>query len=421
MTEPIADPLSFPAIPAPGAAADVLTQLLRTGAQRLLAQAVEAEVEDWVTRHAPVVDAAGHRQVVRNGHLPQRQLLTPVGPVEVCQPRVHDRRPAEQREKFTSALLPPYLRKTPSLEALIPWLYLKGVSTGDMTDALAALVGPQAAGLSATTVTRLKSQWEQEFRTWAKRDLSQRQYVYLWADGVYFQIRLEDEGHDRQCLLVLLGATADGTKELIAIADGYRESKQSWRELLLDAQARGLSVPPKLATGDGALGFWAALREVFPTCREQRCWVHKAANVLNKLPRHLHAKANRMLQDIWMAATRAEAHRAFALFLETYRAKYPAAVSCLEQDRGVLLSFYDFPAEHWKHLRTTNPIESVFATVRLRHDRTKGNGSRLACLAMVFKLMQEAAKTWRKLDGATCLTDVIAGVIYEDGVRKTAA
>jgi putative transposase len=349
--------------------------------------------------------------------LPQRTILTGVGPLEVTQPRVLDRRPEEAAEVFASKILPPYLRKTKSLDELIPWLYLKGVSTGDFSEALAALVGPQAAGLSASTITRLKSVWEAEHAEWSQRSLEGKQYVYLWADGVHFNIRLEE---DRQCILVLMGATADGKKELIAIVDGQRESEQSWKGLLLDVKARGLVIDPMLATGDGALGFWKALAQVYSNTREQRCWVHKTANVLDKLPKRLQPEAKEKLHAIWMAETRADAGKAFELFLATYQAKYPKATECLIKDREALLAFYDFPAEHWIHLRTTNPIESVFATVRLRHRRTKGSGSRTACLAMVFKLMQSAEKRWRLLNGATLLNDVIAGVQFTNGLKLAA-
>jgi len=392
---------------------DGLTEVLRRGAQRLLAEAIEAEVGEWIDSHAHVTDAAGRRQVVRNGHLPKRSILTGVGPVEVEQPRVLDRR-GEEGEAFSSKILPPYLRKARSLEELIPWLYLKGVSTGDFSEALAALVGPGAEGLSASTITRLKAVWEEEFKEWNERSLAGKQYVYVWADGVHFNIRLEE---DRQCILVLMGATADGRKELIAVADGYRESEQSWKALLLDAKARGLVVGPKLAVADGALGFWKALDQVFPATRAQRCWVHKTANVLDKLPKRIQPGAKDALHQIWMAEKKEHAQAAFDLFLATYEAKYPKACECLAKDRVELLTFYDFPAEHWKHLRTTNPIESTFATVRLRHRRTKGSGSRTACLTMVFKLMQSAAKRWRLLNGSQLLDDVIQGVQFIDGIK----
>lgn len=392
---------------------DALTTILRSGAQRLLAEAVEAEVAEWIDSHAHVTDDAGRRQVVRNGYLPKRSILTGIGSVEVEQPRVLDRRGGEG-EPFSSKILPPYLRKTRSLEELIPWLYLKGVSTGDFSEALSALVGPDAHGLSASTITRLKEGWEGEFQEWTNRSLEGKQYVYLWADGVHFNIRLEE---DRQCILVLMGATADGRKELIAIADGYRESEQSWKALLLDVQARGLTVDPKLATGDGALGFWKALDQVYPATRAQRCWVHKTANVLDKLPKRIQPGAKESIHQIWMAETRKDAEAAFDLFLKTYEAKYQKACECLSKDRAELLTFYDFPAEHWKHLRTTNPIESTFATVRLRHRRTKGSGSRTACLTMVFKLMQSAAKRWRLLNGSQHIADVIQGVQFIDGIK----
>ena len=397
---------------------DVLGEVLRQGAQKLLAQAVNAEVADWIQRHAHLRDDAGHRQVVRNGALPARTITTGVGPVEVKQPRVHDRRSPEEREKFTSTILPPYLRKTKSIEELIPWLYLKGVSTGDFSEALAALLGPDAPGLSASTVVRLKAVWETEYHVWNQRSLEGKRYVYVWADGIHFNIRLEE---DRQCILVLMGATADGQKELIAIVDGYRESEQSWKALLLDCQARGLVVDPKLAIGDGALGFWKAVRQVWPQTQEQRCWVHKTANVLDSLPKSQQPRAKEMLHAIWQAATRQEADKAFDLFMATYEAKYPKATECLSKDREQLLVFYDFPAEHWMHLRTTNPIESTFATVRLRTAKTKGTGTRLACLTMVFKLMESASQHWRALNCSKLLADVIAGVVYVDGVKKNAA
>jgi transposase-like protein len=371
------------------------------------------EVEDWLAEHEHLRDEQGRRQVVRNGFLPQRKITTGVGPIEVRQPRVRDRRPACQAEFFTSKILPPYLRKTKSIEELIPWLYLKGVSTGDFSDALKALVGADCPGLSATTVTRLKSVWEAEFQEWNKQSLKGKQYVYVWADGVHFNIRLEE---DRQCILVLMGATAEGKKELIAVVDGFRESEQSWKGLLLDVKARGLKIDPKLAIGDGALGFWKAIKQVYPKTRQQRCWVHKTANVLDKLPKRLQPEAKAKLHDIWMADTREHANQAFDLFAKTYEAKYPKAVECLTKDREVLLTFYDFPAEHWIHLRTTNPIESTFATVRLRTKRTKGCGSRIACLTMVYKLMQSASKKWRLLNGTQVLAEVLRGTIFIDGI-----
>jgi len=400
---------------------DALSAILHEGARRMLMDAIQAEVDEYLAERAAQTDAAGRRLVVRNGHLPERALQTPHGPMPVKQPRVRDNRPPDQREKFSSKILPPYLRRTKAIEQLIPWLYLKGISTNDFGEALEALLGPNAAGLSPTTITRLKSTWAEEYKQWASRDLSDKHYVYVWADGVHFNLRLEDAGADRQCILVLMGATAEGGKELIAITDGYRESKQSWKELLLSVKHRGLEVDPKLAIGDGALGFWAAVREVWPKIDEQRCWVHKTANVLNKLPRSTQPKAKTMLHEIWRADTRDAAHRAFDLFLKTFQAKHPRACECLAKDRDVLLTFYDYPAEHWLHLRTTNPIESTFATVRLRTAKTKGSGSRIACLTMVFKLVQSAQKRWRALNGSSLIPDVITGVPFVDGVKQQAA
>ena len=408
------------------AAHDSLTPILREGAQKLLAQAIDAEVAEYIEAHAQQRDAAGHRLVVRNGHKDEREIQTGIGPIAVRQPRVNDQRVDEngQRRQFTSAILPPYLRRTRSIEELIPWLYLKGISTGDFSEALAALLGPEAPGLTVSTVVRLKEVWQAEYQTWAKRSLEGRRYVYFWVDGIYFNIRLggEGESENRQCILVIMAATAEGKKELIAVQDGYRESEQSWTELLADLKSRGLAEPPRLATGDGALGFWAALRKVFDgQTREQRCWVHKTANVLNDLPKGRQPRAKSMLHDIWMAETKTDAEKAFDLFAETFEAKYPKAVLCLKKDREVLLTFYDFPAEHWAHLRTTNPIESTFATVRLRTYRTKGCGSRIASLTMVFKLGQSAEKHWRLLNGSKLLEDVIRGVQFVDGLRKNAA
>lgn len=395
---------------------DVLTEVLRAGAQRLLAAALEAEVESYLTKHAAQRDEAGHRLVVRNGYCPPRTVQTGIGSVEVERPRVHDKR-GPDGVRFTSKILPPYLRRTKSIEELIPWLYLKGISTGDFSEALAALLGKEAPGLSASTVVRLKQGWEVDFKDWNQRDLSAKRYVYIWADGIHFNIRLEEH---RQCILVVMGATADGKKELVAVQDGYRESEQSWKELLLELKARGLEVDPELAVGDGALGFWKALPQVWSSTRAQRCWCHKTANVMNKLPKGEQPRAKDALHQVWMAATRDSAHKAFDLFLAKYEAKYPKAAACLAKDREELLAFYDFPAEHWKHLRTTNPIESTFATVRLRTKRTKGSGSRVACLAMVFKLAQAAERKWRKLNGYQLLGDVIRGVQFKDGTKVAA-
>jgi transposase-like protein len=396
-----------------------LDELVRDGARQLLQRALELEVEEVLSQFDGLRDAGGRHRVVRNGHLPERTVLTGAGPLDVRQPRVRDRvgKDAADRVQFTSAILPPYLRRSATVETLIPWLYLKGVSAGDMAEALQPLVGAAAKNLSANVVLRLKEEWSRELGAWRARDLSAQDYVYLWADGVYFNIRLD--GDDRQCILVLIGATSDGRKELLAVQDGYRESEQSWHELLSGLKDRGLAVAPKLAVGDGALGFWAALRKVFPTTREQRCWMHKSGNVLDKLPKAVQPRAKDDLHQIWMAETRTAAEKAFALFVEKYEAKYPKATECLAKDRVELLAFYDFPAEHWKHLRTTNPIESTFATVRLRHRRTKGSGSRDACLAMVYKLIIHAQRRWRKLDGHQLILDLLAGRPFVDGMLDT--
>lgn len=415
----------FPASPVgTTSSGDVLTEILRDGARQLLGNAIEAEVGMYLAERAELVDEKGHQLVVRNGHLPERRVMTGIGAVPVTQPRVRDRRSPAEREKFTSAILPPYLRRAKSVEELLPWLYLKGISTGGFGEALQALLGTDAPGLSPTTITRLKRVWEQEHKDWSKRSLADKQYVYVWADGIHFNVRLEDEANSHQCILVLMGATASGKKELIAIDDGYRESYQSWKELLLDCKNRGLGQlagDPRLAIGDGALGFWAAMREVWTSTLEQRCWVHKTGNILNKMSKSVQSKAKSMLHDIWMAETRVAADNAFDLFVETFRAKYPKAVDCLKKDRDQLLTFYQFPADHWMHIRTTNPIESTFATVRLRTAKTKGSGSRTACLMMVFKLTQSAEKNWRALNGSESIPDVIAGVRFVDGEKEDAA
>ena len=405
----------------PGATTrDVLTEILRDGAREMLGNAIEAEVADYVAAHAHERDADGHRLVVRNGHAVEREVQTGLGAIPVKQPRVNDKRVDDDgnRLRFTSNILPPYLRKTKSIEELIPWLYLRGISTGDFSQALASLLGPDAPGLSASTVVRLKQVWQEDHEVWSKRSLGDKRYVYWWVDGIHFNIRLEE---DRQCILVVMGATESGKKELIAVQDGLRENEPSWTELLLDLKARGLNAGPQLAIGDGALGFWQALRKVYGESREQRCWVHKTGNVLNKLPKGKQSKAKSMLHDVWMAETRQDADKAFDLFVASYEAKYPKAAACMTKDRDALLAFYDFPAEHWMHVRTTNPIESTFATVRLRTKRTKGSGSRAACLAMVFKLTMCAEKTWRALNGSTLLPDVIRGVQFVDGIKEEAA
>jgi len=399
----------------PGTFCDPLTEVLRSGARALLAQAVEAEVAAFVSINADKLTEDGRRRLVRHGHLPEREIMTGIGPVAVRAPRVRDRLgKGEARIRFSSAILPPYARRSKSLEVLIPILYLKGVSTGDFEEALAALLGRDAGGLSAATVARLKDTWADEHARWLRRDLSAKRYVYVWADGIYVQARLEDHA---QCLLVIIGATPEGRKELIGLVDGVRESAQSWRELLLDLRRRGLATAPELAVADGALGFWQAIEEVWPKTRGQRCWVHKTANVLNKLPKSQQSKAKRALQDIWMAETKTDAGTAFHAFIETYALKYDKAAACLVKDHEALLAFYDFPAEHWKHLRTTNPIESTFATVRHRTVRSKGCLSNKTARAMVFKLVQAAEKTWRRLDGHNQLPKLIQGVKFIDGIE----
>lgn len=399
----------------PGTLADPLTEVLRNGARVLLAQAVEAEVAALLASHAEKRTEDGRQRLVRHGHLPKREIVTGIGPVAVRCPRVRDRLgEGAERIRFSSAILPPYARRTKSLEALIPILYLKGVSTGDFEEALIALLGKDAGGLSASTVSRLKEAWSEEHARWSRRDLSAKRYVYFWVDGIHVQARLED---DAQCLLVIIGATAEGKKELVGLIDGVRESAQSWRELLLDLKRRGLAMGPELAVADGALGFWQALEEVWPTTRGQRCWVHKTANVLNKLPKSQQPKAKRALQEIWMAEIKKDALAAFDAFVETWGVKYDKAVECLINDRDALLAFYDFPAEHWKHLRTSNVIESAFATVRHRTVRSKGCLSNKTALAMIFKLAEAAERSWRRLDGHIQLPKLILGVKFADGIE----
>jgi len=399
----------------PGSFADPLTEVLRNGARALLTQAVEAEVAALLSCHADKLTDDGRQRLVRHGHLPEREIMTGIGPVAVRCPRVRDRiGEGAERIRFSSAILPRYARRSKSLEVLIPVLYLKGISTGDFEEALIALLGKDAGGLSASTISRLKEAWAEEHAHWTKRDLSTKRYVYFWVDGIHVQARLEDAA---QCLLVIIGATPEGKKELVGLTDGVRESAQSWRELLLDLKRRGLVMGPQLAVADGALGFWQAVEEVWPQTRGQRCWVHKTANVLNKLPKSQQTKAKRALQEVWMAETKNDALMAFDAFVETWGIKYDKAVDCLIKDRDALLAFYDFPAEHWKHLRTTNVIESSFATVRHRTVRSKGCLSNKTALAMIFKLAEAAEKNWRRLDGHNQLPKVILGVKFTDGME----
>lgn len=401
----------------PGEVQDAIERIAREGAQRLLQAALEAEVEEHLERYERSRDERGRQQVVRNGHAPERTILSGVGPVRVARPRVDERQAKGQagHQPFSSAILPRFLRRTPTLEAALATLYLKGVSSNDFPTALEAILGPAAGGLSATTICRLKRSWEAEYEAWRKRPLDSTQYAYLWADGVYFNVRLEEE---RSCVLVVIGANFSGEKELLAVRDGYRESEQSWKELLLELKSRGLEVDPKLAIADGALGFWKALPQVYPTTRRQPCWVHKTANVLDKLPKSTQGRAKSMLHDIYRAENQEAARKAYRLFQSSFQDKYPEAVKCLWKDEETLFSFYEFPAAHWQHIRSTNVIESVFATVRLRTYKTKGCGTRVATLSMVFKLIQEANRTWRRLDGAQQLTLVQAGRTFRDGVLQ---
>ncbi len=391
---------------------DPLTELLRNGARQLISDAVEVELQVLLNQYSECRNDHGHQQVVRNGYLPEREIQTGIGPVKVKVPKIRDK--SGQGIKFNSALLPPYLRKTKSVEEVLPWLYLKGISTGDFQEALQALLGSEAKGLSASTVSRLKRIWEEEHETWNRRNLKSKRYVYIWADGVYFNIRSDDA---RQCILVIIGVTEQGRKEFLAIEDGYRESEQSWSELLLRIKAQGLQHYPQLAVGDGALGFWKALRKVFPKTKHQRCWVHKTANVLNNLPKIVQPKVKQALHEIWMAPTKKDAYKAFDIAISTYSAKYPKAMECLSKDKDEMLAFYDFPATHWQHIRTSNPIESTFATVRLRTAKTRGCVARHTILSMVYKLGQSAQKRWRRLRGFKLLAEVIRGVQFKDGER----
>ncbi|MBR9979899.1 MAG: IS256 family transposase [Desulfatitalea sp.] len=394
---------------------DPISEILRQGARSLITQALEIEIGIFINQYKDLRDEMGLQRIVRNGYLPERQIQTGIGPVSVKAPRIRDRHPnASKRIPYSSTILPPYLRKTRSMEQLLPWLYLKGVSTGDFGDALAALVGKDAPGLSAPTIARLKTVWQQEYEQWQKRSLSGKRYVYFWADGVYCNVRMDD----KHCLLVIVGATVDGEKELVAIEGGFRESELSWSQLLLDLKARGVTNGPQLAIGDGALGFWKAMDKVFPDARCQRCWVHKTANILNKLPKSLQPKAKSHLHQIWQADNKNEAERHFNSFVNVYEAKYPKAAQCLEKDRSSLLTFYDFPAEHWRHIRTTNPIESTFATVRLRTNKVRGCFSANTVMTMAFKLCLCAQKRWIRLHHPERLAEVIKGVKFVNGIEE---
>lgn len=388
-----------------------LDELVKRGARQVIQQAIESELAELLSSCSNVVTLQGKRAVVRNGFLPEREVLTAAGPIAVKVPKVRDR--SGSGIKFNSNIVPPYIRKSPRVSAALPWLYLKGVSTGDMGEALSVLLGEDAKGLSANVVSRLKAQWATEHENWNHRDLSLARHVYWWADGIHTGLRSENS--DGQCLLVIIGVTADGKKERVAIGDGYRESKESWKEVLLGLKNRGLQAGPLLAVGDGAMGFWAAMEEVFPQTAHQRCWFHKMGNVLNALPKSLQGRAKADMQEIWMAATRNEADAAFAKFVGYYKGKYPKPVEKMEKDRDSLLAFYSFPAEHWQHIRTTNPIESTFATVRHRTSRTRNCVSRPTFLGLAFKLIEEAEKSWRKIRGADKIELLLKGIPFKDG------
>lgn len=399
-------------------AEDPLTEICRNGAREMLKRALEVEVQQFLERYNHIRDESGKRVVTRNGYSTERTIQTGLGDIAVKAPRVADRRKTGSKIRFTSNILPPYLRRTKAIEELLPWLYLKGISTGDFTEALSALLGKDAPGLSASTISRLKDAWSEELREWQNRSLKGKEYVYFWVDGIHFGARMEDAS---QCMLVIIGATEYGDKELLTIVDGYRESEQSWLEALNDLKRRGLNVAPKLAVGDGALGFWKALPQVFGETRWQRCWMHKTGNVLDKLPKSIQPRAKDNLHQIWMAETKAAAEKAFEHFIQSYEAKYPKATECLAKDRDALLTFYDFPAEHWIHLRTTNPIESTFATVRLRTTKTRGMLTRDTMLTMVFKLSMSAQKRWRRLNRPERLGELIQGIKFVDGIKQEEA
>ena len=392
----------------------VLEQIAREGARQIVQLALENEINEYIEAHKHLLDEKGKRIVVKNGSHPERNIITGLGPLQIKQSRVDDRRLPDycDTERFSSKILPRYLRRIPSIDNLIPVLYLKGISSNDFPTALSAILGEGVKGLSAANIVRLKQCWETDYKEWSKRDLSDKKYVYFWVDGIYFNVRLDDE---RSCILTIMGADKTGKKELIAVSDGYRESKTAWKEILLDLKGRGLEIGPNLAVGDGALGFWAALEEVYPKTRRQRCWVHKTANILDKLPKSIQSKAKSMIHDMYMAETKADALKAFDHFVASFESKYPKAVECLTKDKDDLFTFYDFPGVHWIHIRTTNPIESTFATIRNRTKRTKGSGSRIATLTMVYKLSLEAEKTWKKLKGYKLLPLVLKEVKFIDG------
>lgn len=392
-----------------------LDEIVRMGAQKMLAKALELEIEEFCQKHELRVNEHGHRLIVRNGYQKSRRLLTGAGPLEIRMPRVNDQALDRWNEpRFQSSLIPPYLRRTKNLEEFVPLLYLKGISTGDFSEVMGKLLGEKVVGFSSENIVRMKQVWESEYKSWVSRDLSDSEYVYWWVDGIYFNVRLDDE---RQCILVVIGAKADGTKELVAVEDGFRESKESWRSVMRELKSKGLKRGAQLAIGDGALGFWSALAEEFPDTKSQKCWVHKTANVLDKLPRSQQGKAKQMIHDIYLSSTKLEGESAFDRFVKEFELKYPKATETLKKNREELLTFYDFPAEHWKSIRSSNVIESTFATVRLRTKRTKGSGSRIATLTMVYKLAESAQKRWRRMWGYKKLEAVWEGVQFADGVE----
>lgn len=388
---------------------DALTELLRTSARQIIAEAVESELEYFLQEFKEVL-SDGKRRVVRNGYLPEREIMTGIGKVNVQVPRVRDRSDKEEKIQFRSSLIPPYLRRTATLDEVLPLLYLKGISARDFAEVLKPIFGNEVNNLSPSVISRLKMKWDDEYDAWCNRDLSAKNYVYWWVDGIHFSGRLDD----KRCVLVVLGVNEFGKKELIAIEDGFRESTESWLSMLRKLKERGANIPV-LAVGDGALGFWNAVNEIFPTTKHQRCWFHKMGNVLDKLPKSQQAKAKSMLHEIWMSSTRADAYIAFDAFIDEYGSKYPRAVECLLKDKEELLAFYDFPAEHWVHIRTTNAIESIFATVRNRTYKSKGAFSAVTILMMTFKLMQSAEKRMIKLRGFHHLENVIKGIKFVDG------
>jgi len=398
----------------------IIEEVLRKGAREMLQSAIETEVVEYIDKYKHIKNEKGYRAAVRNGYLPERNILTGIGPINIKQPRVDDRvlRKKENIDPFTSKILPRFLRKIPSINNLLPVLYLKGISTGDFKTALSAILGKSSKGLSSNTISRLKKVWEQEYKDWSLRDLSEKEYVYMWVDGIYFNVRLEK---DRPCVLVVIAADSEGNKDFLAIKDGHRESKISWKEILLDLKARGLKEGAKLAIGDEALGFWSALREVFSSTKEQRCWVHKTANILDKLPKSLQSSAKSLIHEMYMSENKDQALLSYEKFIKLYEDKYPRAVKCLAKDKLQMFSFYDFPAANWTHIRTTNPLESTFATVRLRTYKTRGCLNRITTLTMVYKLGLESKKRWKRLKGYNNIQLIVQGFKFIDGVLEKKA